>query len=85
MPSGNGARAAQKRERNAKKADDAGHSTTAEDRKKQQAAATAYKCTNCMQTFSSTVRQSELEGHIEKHSKLKLSLTDCFPNWTGQA
>lgn len=85
MPSGNGARAAQRRERQAKADASAGHVTSAEDRKKQQAAATAHICTVCMQSFSNTVRQPELQQHTDKHSKLNKTLADCFPNFVVPA
>ena len=53
-----------KRAKNAEK-NAGGTATTAEDRKKQQAANAAHTCNVCMQAFPSTVRQPELEQHLE--------------------
>lgn len=84
MPSGNGARAAQRRERQAKADANAGHVTTTEDRKKHQAAAAAHICKVCMQSFSNTVRLPELQQHVEsKHAKLGKNVADCFPTFDG--
>ncbi len=82
MGKGNVARANLARERNAK--NEAAHVTTAEDRKKNQKAATAHICAVCMQSFSNTAREKELTEHIEsKHSKLQKTLLECFPSYTG--
>jgi len=68
---GNGARAAQKRERNAKDG--------AKDPKSQlksNAAAQTIKCKTCFSTFQSTAARKTLEEHASnKHSK---NYDDCF-------
>ncbi|WFD49436.1 hypothetical protein GLX27_004117 [Malassezia furfur] len=76
---GNGARAQQKRERNAK-------ANASKDPKSQLKANEAAKnviCQVCRQTFLMTVREPALKQHAEnKHSK---TVKDCFPNWAAAA
>ncbi|KAJ2905707.1 hypothetical protein MKZ38_004574 [Zalerion maritima] len=77
MGGGNGAKAAQKRERNKKKADGAPKSQL-----KSNAAAQTLKCKICMTTFQSTTKQPQLAQHAEnKHSK---AIDDCFPEFQVQ-
>jgi len=72
---GNGAKAAQKRERNAK-AGGGGKSQL-----KTNQAATNIVCQTCRQSFFTTTRQPALEEHASnKHSK---ALKDCFPTFTS--
>lgn len=79
MPSGNGNRAMQKRERNAKQA--AAHSGGV-SQIKVNAAAMNIVCSVCRQPFMSTTRKTELEQHVSsKHDKK--TLADCFPNYSG--
>ena len=83
MGGGNGLKSAMSRSKNQAKADAAGKVTTAEDRKKHEEAKNAYQCTVCMSGFPRTVKQPELQQHIDnKHGKAGKSLTDCFPNFT---
>ncbi|PWN54017.1 DUF1909-domain-containing protein [Violaceomyces palustris] len=71
---GNGARAQQKRERNAKDAKSGPSSQL-----KVNEAAKNVMCMTCRQTFLLTVREPALKEHAEnKHSK---TIADCFPNW----
>ncbi|KIY69641.1 DUF1909-domain-containing protein [Cylindrobasidium torrendii FP15055 ss-10] len=71
---GNGAKAQQKRERNAKEANKGGQS-----QKKSNEAATNIICQTCRQAFFVTTRQPALEQHAtEKHSK---TMADCFPTF----
>ncbi|KAH7921960.1 DUF1909-domain-containing protein [Leucogyrophana mollusca] len=73
---GNGAKAAQKRERNAAKGDSKGPTS----RTKVNEAAKNIVCQTCRQTFLLTTRAPALEEHAQnKHSK---TLAECFP---GQA
>ncbi|KAH9815252.1 At2g23090 like protein [Melampsora americana] len=72
MGGGNGAKAAQKRERNAKAA-----GTTAKSQLKVNEAAKNIQCKVCFQTFLQTSREPALKEHAEnKHSR---TLADCFP------
>eukprot|EP01110_Echinostelium_bisporum_P010414 TRINITY_DN3792_c0_g1_i3.p2 TRINITY_DN3792_c0_g1~~TRINITY_DN3792_c0_g1_i3.p2 ORF type:complete len:75 (-),score=24.48 TRINITY_DN3792_c0_g1_i3:71-295(-) len=74
MPSGNGAKAAQKRERNLKR--DAG-ATAAKSQLKTNEAAKSVQCKVCKQAFLCTVKEPELKTHQEnKHPKNVYS--DCF-------
>lgn len=60
--------------------------TTSEDRKKHEEAKNAVSCSVCMQGFPRTVRQPELEQHIDsKHAKVAKGkpLTDFFPTWSA--
>ncbi|GAW09293.1 At2g23090 like protein [Lentinula edodes] len=71
---GNGAKAAQKRERNAKNTD-----KTQTSQKKSNEAAKSIICSTCKQAFFVTTRQPALEEHAQnKHSK---AITECFPNF----
>ncbi|PWN20453.1 DUF1909-domain-containing protein [Microstroma glucosiphilum] len=75
---GNGARAQQKRDRNAKDAKKGPSSQL-----KVNQAACNVKCTVCMQTFLQTVREPALKEHAEnKHSK---TIQDCFPGFAVAA
>ncbi|KAI6045115.1 DUF1909-domain-containing protein, partial [Pisolithus marmoratus] len=72
-----GAKAAQKRERNAKQADKGPTS-----RLKVNEAAKNIICQTCRQTFLVTTRAPALEEHAKnKHSK---SLAECFPGYTSK-
>ncbi|KAG0702693.1 At2g23090 like protein [Suillus ampliporus] len=71
---GNGAKAAQKRERNAGKSADKGPTS----RTKVNEAAKNIVCQTCKQTFLQTTRAPALEEHAQnKHSK---TMAECFPN-----
>ncbi|KIJ68727.1 hypothetical protein HYDPIDRAFT_24980 [Hydnomerulius pinastri MD-312] len=73
---GNGAKAAQKRERNASKNGDKGPTS----RNKVNEAAKNIVCQTCRQTFLLTTRAPALEEHAQnKHSK---PLAECFPGFT---
>ncbi|PWZ02277.1 DUF1909-domain-containing protein [Testicularia cyperi] len=70
---GNGAKAQQKRERNAKAG--AGE---AKSQLKVNEAAKNVMCMTCRQTFLLTVRQPALEQHAsDRHNK---TFAECFPN-----
>ena len=74
MPSGNGNRAKQKRER-AMKRDAA--KTTAHSQLKSNAAAKNIMCKMCRQTFMCTASEKELREHAEnRHPKAEFSA--CF-------
>ncbi|EAW12227.1 uncharacterized protein ACLA_061890 [Aspergillus clavatus NRRL 1] len=71
---GNGAKAASKRERNAKDA-----KGSAKSQLKVNEAAKDIMCNVCRQTFLRTTRAPALTEHASnKHSK---TLQDCFPNF----
>jgi len=71
---GNGARAQQKRERNAAKAG----TGNAKSQNKVNEAAKNIICVTCRQTFLLTTRAPALEEHAQnKHSK---TMADCFPD-----
>ncbi|KAL0950877.1 hypothetical protein HGRIS_007636 [Hohenbuehelia grisea] len=71
---GNGAKAAQKRERNADKNAAKGSKSQA----KANEAAKNIICTTCRQSFLTTTRAPALEEHAQnKHSK---TMAECFPN-----
>ncbi|KAG1828726.1 At2g23090 like protein [Suillus variegatus] len=73
---GNGAKAAQKRERNAGKNADKGPTS----KTKVNEAAKNIVCQTCRQAFLLTTRAPALEEHAQnKHSK---TLAECFPNFT---
>ncbi|KAJ2920264.1 hypothetical protein MD484_g59, partial [Candolleomyces efflorescens] len=73
---GNGAKAAQKRERNGDKG-----KGNAKSQLKVNEAAKTIVCTVCKQPFMNTTRAPALETHAQsKHDK---GLKDCFPNFTG--
>jgi len=77
---GNGAKAAQKRERNAEKA--AGAKGNKSQQKTNEAAKSII-CQTCRQTFFVTTRPPELSQHAQnKHSK---TLAECFPDQAGKA
>ncbi|KAJ3119429.1 hypothetical protein HK098_005504 [Nowakowskiella sp. JEL0407] len=70
---GNGAKAASKRERNAKDNKKQG----AQSQLKQNEAAKSVQCNICKQTWLTTVRQKALEEHLEnKHAGKEFA--DCF-------
>ncbi|PPQ76177.1 hypothetical protein CVT26_009354 [Gymnopilus dilepis] len=72
---GNGAKAAQKRERNAEKNAGKGGKSQA----KVNEAAKSIVCAVCRQPFLITTRAPALEEHSSnKHSK---SMAECFPNY----
>ncbi|KAI9926174.1 hypothetical protein AWENTII_002178 [Aspergillus wentii] len=70
---GNGAKAASKRDRNAK------DTKTAKSQLKVNESAKDVQCVTCKATFLKTVRSAALTEHASnKHSK---TLQDCFPNF----
>ncbi|SPO25520.1 uncharacterized protein UTRI_03060_B [Ustilago trichophora] len=70
---GNGAKAQQKRERNAKAA-----GGEAKSQKKVNEAAKNVQCKVCFQTFLMTVREPALTAHAsDRHNK---TLAECFPD-----
>ncbi|KAF7537690.1 hypothetical protein G7054_g3563 [Neopestalotiopsis clavispora] len=72
---GNGAKAQQKRERNAK------DSKVAKSQLKVNQAAMDIQCQICKSTFLKTTRAPQLEQHAQnKHSK---AIADCFPTYTA--
>jgi len=75
MPSGNGNRAIQKRERNAKKAE---KQSSGKSQLKTNEKALTLKCTVCMQTFLGVTSTKSLKEHSDnKHPKN--SFAECFP------
>jgi len=73
---GNGAKAAQKRERNADKA-----SKGSKSQAKVNESAKSIVCGTCKQSFLVTTRAPALEEHAQnKHSK---ALADCFPSFAA--
>ncbi|KAF8807202.1 DUF1909-domain-containing protein [Phlegmacium glaucopus] len=71
---GNGAKAAQKRERNAEKG-----AKGSKSQAKINEAAKSIVCATCKQPFLITTRAPALEQHsVNKHSK---TMADCFPNF----
>ncbi|KAJ9130413.1 hypothetical protein NKR23_g12209 [Pleurostoma richardsiae] len=78
MGGGNGAKAAQKRERNAKEA-----KGSAKSQLKANQAAMDIQCDICKATFLKTTREKALTEHAtNKHSK---GLADCFPKFVAAA
>ncbi|CAG7847824.1 SubName: Full=Uncharacterized protein {ECO:0000313/EMBL:CCA77885.1} [Serendipita indica DSM 11827] len=74
MGGGNGAKAAQKRERNAAKAGKTANSTL-----KSNEAQKNIICQTCRQAFFVTTRAPALEEHSQnKHSK---TIAECFPDF----
>jgi len=74
MPSGNGARAKQKRERNAKKAEEKSSGKSQLDSNKK---AQSILCKICRQPFMCNAKKPELDQHREnKHPKNEYK--DCF-------
>jgi len=72
---GNGAKAAQKRDRNAKDA-----KGTAKSQLKTNEKAMDIQCQICKSTFLKTTRAPQLTEHASnKHSK---TIADCFPSYT---
>lgn len=72
---GNGNRAQQKRERNAKDA----KGGAAKSQLKVNETAMNIQCEVCKSTFLMTTREPQLLQHAEnKHSK---TIADCFPTW----
>ncbi|KAI0150881.1 At2g23090 like protein [Pestalotiopsis sp. NC0098] len=72
---GNGAKAQQKRERNAK------DSKVAKSQLKTNEKAMDIQCQICKSTFLKTTRAPQLEVHAQnKHSK---TIADCFPGYTA--
>ncbi|KAJ7357137.1 At2g23090 like protein [Mycena albidolilacea] len=70
---GNGAKAAQKRERNA----DKGAAKGSKSQAKVNEAAKSIVCATCRQNFLITTRAPALEEHAQnKHSK---TMAECFP------
>ena len=77
MGGGNGAKAAQKRERNAKNAGGAAKSQLKINEK-----AKNIQCDTCKATFLSTTRENALTEHAtNKHNK---TLVQCFPEFSAQ-
>ncbi|OAA54979.1 putative protein family SERF [Niveomyces insectorum RCEF 264] len=78
MGGGNGAKAAQKRERNAKE-----KAGGAKSQLKANEKALNIQCQTCKATFLSTTRENALTDHASnKHSK---TLADCFPSFKAAA
>jgi len=77
MPSGNGNRAKQKRERNQKKKEqDSGNKSQL----KSNEAAKTIICKVCRQSFMCTTKEAELRMHQEnKHEKQEFAA--CFPEY----
>ncbi|KIM32736.1 hypothetical protein M408DRAFT_326478 [Serendipita vermifera MAFF 305830] len=76
MGGGNGAKAAQKRARNAKEA-----GTSAKSSLKSNEAAKSIICGVCKQSFFITTRAPALEEHAtNRHSK---TLAECFPSFNA--
>ncbi|KAI8908064.1 At2g23090 like protein [Gorgonomyces haynaldii] len=73
---GNGAKAQQKRERNAKDAAKGASSQLKVNQK-----ALSVQCTVCKQTFLQTIKRPALEQHMEKHAGKDFNT--CFPNFSG--
>ncbi|KAH8088176.1 At2g23090 like protein [Filobasidium floriforme] len=71
---GNGAKAEQKRERNAKNAPAKGASSQL----KANAAAQTTICKKCFRTFQSTAGQAKLTEHSDTHNK---PFAECFPDF----
>ncbi|XXH05492.1 hypothetical protein Hte_011922 [Hypoxylon texense] len=70
---GNGAKAAQKRERNAK------DNKVAKSQLKSNVKAMDIQCQICKSTFLKTTRAPQLTEHaVNKHSK---TITECFPGY----
>ncbi|KAK7739894.1 hypothetical protein SLS53_005487 [Cytospora paraplurivora] len=76
MGGGNGAKAAQKRERNLKNA-----KGDAKSQLKVNEQAKDIQCKTCFSTFLKTTRAPALTEHAQnKHNK---TLAECFPGYTG--
>ena len=85
MGGGNAQKTAMARQKKQAKEAAAGKATSSEDRKKHEATKAAIQCTVCLQGFMSTAREPELQQHLEsKHAKMKLTLAQAFPAFTGQ-
>ena len=82
MGGGNANKTANARARKLAAEQGAGNASSAESRKVQATANNAISCKICMSGFPKTVRQPELEQHIEsKHAKAKKTMADCFPTF----
>ena len=82
MAGGNGAKSAAVRAKKQEHEAKVGKVTSKEDAQKQNIAATAHKCTICLQTFGNTTREAELLQHVEsKHAKNKTTVAACFPSF----
>jgi len=80
MPSGNGNRAKQKRERNQKKTD---QDKGGKSQLKTNELAKTIVCKVCRQTFMCTTKEAELKLHQEnKHEKMDFS--QCFPEFAAE-
>jgi len=79
MPSGNGNRTKQKRERNQKKNEEKGGASAKSQLKSNEAAKTII-CKVCRQSFLCTTKEAELRLHQEnKHEKQ--DFVACFPEF----
>ncbi|KAB5593009.1 Zf-met2 domain-containing protein [Ceratobasidium theobromae] len=76
---GNGAKAQQKQQRNAKKAADSGPKRRVTGQLKVNEAAKTIICEVCKQTFLTTTRYPALAQHAENKHASK-TVGDCFPN-----
>lgn len=84
MGGGNGCKGAMARARKAGECEK--KVTTAEDRKKHEESKNAHQCTICLAGFPRTVKQPELQQHVDnKHAKAGKTLTEIFPTFTGSA
>ncbi|CCW65739.1 unnamed protein product [Phytomonas sp. EM1] len=81
MPSGNGCRANQRRERAMKKQQGAGLKHTGKDIERHEQSKNAVQCKICLQGFPRTVRRPELEQHYEKHIKVGKTFEEVFPDF----
>jgi len=83
MGGGNAQKTAMARARHLAKTEGAGKATTAEDRKKHEAAKNALQCTICLAGFPRTAKKPELQQHVEnKHPKSGKSVEEAFPGYT---
>ena len=82
MGGGNGCKGAMARAR--KDETKAKKTTTAEDRKNHEQAKNAHQCTICLAGFPRTVKQAELQQHIDnKHAKAGKTMAEIFPTFTA--
>ncbi len=58
--------------------------TTAEDRKKHEDAKNAFQCQICLSGFPRTVKQAELQQHLDnKHAKAGKTIAEAFPGFSA--
>ena len=84
MGGGNAQKTAMSRAKNAAKAQAEGKKSDSETRKKHEAAKNAHQCTVCMAGFPRTVKEPELQQHLDnKHAKAGKSLKELFPTFSA--